>query len=225
MSPESPDGPNGWYRTAPSITVAPPADHPAPVIVYYRLNTAPAVPVTQPTNITIPEDGEYTLCVWTVDAAGNISPSQTRDIRLDTAPPDGDLLLDGRSIVCTDSGLSYDVFLKQSADITVSGCDDRGPVSIFWQFVNGTGSPAADGWMPGDAPALTPNRKGVLYARILDAAGNETVLRSRGIVLYTDAVLTTDTASFSPNPGVARIPGHPPAVGTQGKHPEWHPLG
>lgn len=40
----------------------------------------------------------------------------------------------------------------------------------------------------------------MLYARILDAAGNETILRSRGIVLYTDAVLTTDTASFSPNP-------------------------
>lgn len=200
VSPESPDGQNGWYRTVPSITVAPPADHPAPVIAYYRLNTAPAVPVAQPTNIAIPEDGEYTLCVWTEDAAGNVSPSQTRDIRLDTEAPDGDLLLDGRSIVCTDSSLSYDIFLKRSADISVSGCDDRGPVSISWQFVNGAGSPAADGWIPGDAPALTPNRKGVLYARILDAAGNETVLRSRGIVLYTDAVLTTDTASFSPNP-------------------------
>jgi hypothetical protein len=54
-----------------------------------------------------------------------------------------------------------------------------------------------DVWTDGDAFILNYNWHGYIYARVSDAAGNTTVVRSDGIVRYTDAAVDTAIVNFT----------------------------
>jgi hypothetical protein len=55
---------------------------------------------------------------------------------------------------------------------------------------NGTWSPYSDKF------SVSPNEKFVVYAKITDNAGNETIINSNGVVVYTDSALGATTAYF-----------------------------
>lgn len=94
-SPENPNGNNDWYtvKTAAIIT---PAAHAGkvPVTTYYKLwkgeaEPAEAVAVTQAVTVPVPEDGVWTLRVWTETAAGVKSEGEyVRTVHVDTTIPD-----------------------------------------------------------------------------------------------------------------------------------------
>gem|GEM_PF-5746899 len=89
LTPETPDGQNGWYVTAPLVTVnavdqnAP--DHSGLSASYYTLDEALEQTYAMPFNIT--GDGQHTVSARAVDVAGNSGQSAGVTIKVDTTPP------------------------------------------------------------------------------------------------------------------------------------------
>ncbi|HEX9823689.1 MAG TPA: CocE/NonD family hydrolase [Actinomycetota bacterium] len=112
-SPAAPDGDAGWYRTAPSITLA--ADDPTSGAggTEYRLDGAPDwSPYTGPIEMT--GDGTHTLEYRSTDVAGNVEAPRSLELKVDTTAPSID-------ITSPTDGASY----PRGSDVTASySCDD-----------------------------------------------------------------------------------------------------
>ena len=207
LAPEQPDGDDGWYVTNPTATITPPepAGHPAPFTVYVQLYIGsvpiPALPFSSEAVLSLPGDGVYTLRVWTEDAAGNLSPVQTRTLSLDSAAPTGEILLAGQPGTASSPVPPCDFFRKEDVPVEITG-NDGGDVSIAWQFLPLGRAPESDGWTPGNTLTLVPGQKGVVWARLTDRAGHMTLLCSRGTAVYSDASLASSSAFYSPDPSM-----------------------
>ncbi|MDE5965609.1 MAG: LPXTG cell wall anchor domain-containing protein, partial [Lachnospiraceae bacterium] len=76
ISPEIPDGTNGWYVTKPTVTITPAEDTGrVPVTTYCKLWSGDAEPaeatqITAMTQMRVPQDGIWHLRVWTETASG-----------------------------------------------------------------------------------------------------------------------------------------------------------
>jgi hypothetical protein len=85
VSPANPDGANGWYITAPSVTVTAADDRDNAPAVEVSADGATWKPYTGP--ITVTEDGVHTVAARVTDAAGNVSDTSTVNIRVDRTAP------------------------------------------------------------------------------------------------------------------------------------------
>lgn len=82
--PANPDGLNGYYKTAPRVTLtatSPVDNNPA---IYYFFDTGTPVVYSGP--FTVP-DGIHTLSFYAIDRLQNREGTQTRQFKVDTAPP------------------------------------------------------------------------------------------------------------------------------------------
>ncbi|HZD60363.1 MAG TPA: Ig-like domain-containing protein, partial [Anaerolineae bacterium] len=79
-NPSSPDGENGWYKTAPTITLT--SD--ATATTYYKWDAGAETTYTVP---FVAPEGEHTLSFYSVDATGNTEPTRTRQFKVDTIAP------------------------------------------------------------------------------------------------------------------------------------------
>jgi subtilase family serine protease/uncharacterized membrane protein len=93
IQPEVPDGLNGWYRTSPSVTLSatdpPAAGEDASGVCEVRYSIDDQNQGTFPGGVLqiLLEDGDHELSVYAIDCAGNIGPTSTSPIRVDTAAP------------------------------------------------------------------------------------------------------------------------------------------
>jgi alpha-L-rhamnosidase len=85
VSPEQPDGAEGWYVSAPSYSVSATDAGTGVATVEHRQNAGEWQPFTAP--VTLSEDGAATVEYRATDAAGNVSPTGSRTLRVDRTPP------------------------------------------------------------------------------------------------------------------------------------------
>ncbi len=81
LAPSSPDGQNGWYITAPTVTLQG-SDATSGIA---SLEISPDGATWYPSPWTVP-DGQYNLILRAMDRAGNITQTQTA-LQVDTTPP------------------------------------------------------------------------------------------------------------------------------------------
>lgn len=80
-------------------------------------------------------------------------------------------------------------------------CSTSGIASIEYQKVKADESYNANGtWVTWDAAnklSLTESGKYVIYARITDNAGNQTVINSDGVVVFKDSVVVDSSIDYT----------------------------
>ncbi|MBE4588043.1 hypothetical protein BOO31_05040 [Vibrio navarrensis] len=138
------------------------------------------------TTAPTPVEGDNTIIVRQIDAAGNTSGSSTLSFTLDTTAPDApQISLD------TDSGSLADDFLTNKGDFTVTGTEEGATVEYF---VNGE-------WI---TTAPTPvEGENTIVVRQTDAAGNTSGSSTLTFTLDTTAPdapqisIDTDSGSFA----------------------------
>ena len=85
ISPDTPDGLNGYYRSQPSISFnAQSAIDPNPTVYYYFEGNAPTIYPNKP--IIAPE-GIHTLYYYAIDKEGHKEETKSIQIKVDTIPP------------------------------------------------------------------------------------------------------------------------------------------
>ncbi|EMQ2878291.1 Ig-like domain-containing protein, partial [Vibrio navarrensis] len=138
------------------------------------------------TTAPTPVEGENTIIVRQIDAAGNTSGSSTLTFTLDTSAPDApQISLD------TDSGSLADDFLTNKGDFTVAGTEEGATVEYF---VNGEWTTTAPTPVEG---------QNTIIVRQTDAAGNTSGSSTLTFTLDTTAPdapqisLDTDSGSFA----------------------------
>ena len=132
-------------------------------------------------------------------ATGYITaPTALPVIKVDLTAPTGKLQINTREIEQTDRIL-WKWFFREKAEITVTAAGEvSGVARIEYQSVNVPGGYQENGyWKKLDDSnrlAIPANASQILYFKITDSAGNESILNSNGVVVYTDATATGEVS-------------------------------
>lgn len=136
------------------------------------------------------ETGTGSLTFYVKNTAdGYISESVTLTYKIDKTNPTGEIRIDQRNAWQSFwNTISFDLFYKSRQTVTLTAADEASGVTAIEYLLSEEDYTAAqlDGMtlQPYTAPvAITPNDRLIAYARITDAAGNVTYLRSDGVVL------------------------------------------
>jgi hypothetical protein len=163
VSPSRPDGIDGWYTTAPWVTLKTEFG----ATKYYSLDGAPQSEYTAQIYVT---DGLHNLTYWSVDSRGNVESHRYLDFKVDTQVP--------MTSVDVDPDLSEDQWYTETPSIAMHSTHPHSKILFRWDqgpFINYTSALSA------------PEGEHTLYWKAYDQAGNEEKPVSR--VFKVDTVI------------------------------------
>lgn len=179
VDPVTPDGDNGWYVTAPAITLT--SDDPSATLWYAWNEGGGAVYVSA----IEPPAGTNTLTYWATDPVGNESDRKTHDFKYDPLAPEAPT-----SVNAAQSG---------SAEVTVTwvgSFDEHSGLSHYelWTSSDGTAWSLESDVVASESYMLEGLISGDLYVKVkaVDMAGNTSLYSPSDYVnVDADAPVTT----------------------------------
>ncbi|MDR2109416.1 MAG: hypothetical protein LBP28_08190, partial [Coriobacteriales bacterium] len=178
----------------------------------------------QEQNYTVPfslgadlAEGLHIIRYWSVDSKGNQESPKTATFGFDKTAPTATLHLRGVAYTAFNASEGFTRFYRGELPVQITKSDNPGssggpgPQSDLRSsgvakveyllsttaYADVAALPLEDGWIEDEDFTLNENWKGYIYARVTDKAGNVTVVRSDGIVRYTDAAAVTTIANFT----------------------------
>ena len=140
------------------------------------------------------DQGEHSVTYYLKDAKGHITDKKTATFKIDTEVPTGKIEIGTNTFSGSPNPVAYDYWFRNNATVDITGADSTsGIASIEYQKVKADESYDVNGtWITWDAAnklSLTESGKYVIYARITDNAGNQTIINSDGVVVFKDSVV------------------------------------
>lgn len=179
---------NGWYNDDIVITATD------------GYSIATSVSDTFASSITITtktDDGSQT---YYVEDSDGLIYQGTFTYKLDAIAPTATILIGGNTFTDLLRSISFNMFFKESIDVTISGTDDSSGVdTIYYQLVEDAGDflDSDSSWTAyDDSFTIDANSQVIVYAKIVDEAGNVTIINSNGVTVYTDSEQDTDSFDF-----------------------------
>lgn len=174
-------GDDGWYKGA--VTLTPPDGY-----------TISNDEKTWQDTYTINVEGTNQVRYYLKDENGGITDSKMVEIRIDSVHPTGEIKIKDNSFKSFLNAVTFGHFFKETVSVSITGADAGSVVkTIEYQKAAGTDSYNADGtWIKGSSFTVEPSEKFIVYARITDEAGNQTIINSEGVVVYKDVAATSD---------------------------------
>lgn len=174
-------GDDGWYKGA--VTLTPPAGY-----------TISNDEKTWQDTYTINVEGTNQVRYYLKDKNGGITDSKTVEIRIDSVHPTGEIKIKDNSFNSFLNAITFGHFFKETVSVSITGADaGSGVKTIEYQKASGTDSYDVNGtWIKGSGFTVEPSEKFIVYARITDKAGNQTIINSDGVVVYKDVAATSD---------------------------------
>lgn len=175
-------GNNGWYVGA--VTLTPPEG--------YKISNDGS---TWKDIFTLNVEGTSNVRYYLRDKDGGITDGKMVEISIDTVAPSGEIRIKDNSF----TGRLLDIvnfryFFSRTVNVNITGTDyTSGIDTIEYQKVESTADYDKDGvWIKGNSLTVDPGEKFIIYARITDNAGHQTIINSDGIVVYTDVAAVSE---------------------------------
>ena len=135
-------------------------------------------------------------------ATGAVTDKKTATFKIDTEAPTGEIKIGTNTFSRSPNTVTYGYWFRDNADVDITGADTvSGIASIEYQKVKADESYNVNGtWVTWDAAnklSLTESGKYVIYARITDMAGNQTVINSDGVVVFKDSVVVDSSIDYT----------------------------
>lgn len=181
VAPAGPNGANGWYTSAPSVTLS--RDEAGET--FYKWDAAPSVgDQTAYVGALTPAQGTHTLHYYSVDSAGNAETVGTgTTIKLDSIAP------------TTPSATAVATY-RDTVEVSFSGATDSGSgVDVFTVFDSGT--PVATSGTSPVSLTVAPGSSHSYTVQAVDAAGNASSASDPSDIVM-DATPPVTTASAVP---------------------------
>ena len=146
--------------------------------------------------------GEHSVTYYLKDANGHITDKKTATFKIDTEAPTGEIKIGTNTFSSSLNSVTYGYWFKDNVAVDITGADSTsGTASIEYQKVRADESYDVNGtWVTWDAAnklSLTESGKYVIYARITDNAGNQTVINSDGVVVFKDSVVVDSSIDYT----------------------------
>lgn len=179
-------GNNGWYVGA--VTLTPPEG--------YKISNDGS---TWKDIVTLNVEGTSNVRYYLRDKDGGITDGKMVEISIDTVAPSGEIRIKDNSFTGRLLNIvNFRYFFSRTVNVNITGTDDTSGIdTIEYQKVASTADYDKDGvWIKGSSLTVDPGEKFIIYARITDNAGHQTIINSDGIVVYTD-VATVSEMNFT----------------------------
>lgn len=175
-------GNNGWYVGA--VTLTPPEG--------YKISNDGS---TWKDIVTLNEEGKNYVRYYLRDKNGGITDAKKVEISIDTVAPAGEIRINDNSFTGRLLNIvNFRYFFSRTVNVNITGTDDTSGIdTIEYQKVASTADYDKDGvWIKGSSLTADPGEKFIIYARITDNAGHQTIINSDGIVVYTDVAAVSE---------------------------------
>lgn len=179
-------GNNGWYVGA--VTLTPPEG--------YKISNDGS---TWKDIFTLNVEGTSNVRYYLRDKDGGITDGKMVEISIDTVAPSGEIRIKDNSFTGRLLNIvNFRYFFSRTVNVNITGTDDTSGIdTIEYKKVASTADYDKDGvWIKGSSLTVDPGEKFIIYARITDNAGHQTIINSDGIVVYTD-VATVSEMNFT----------------------------
>lgn len=175
-------GNNGWYVGA--VTLTPPEG--------YKISNDGS---TWKDIVTLNEEGTNDVRYYLRDKNGGITDVKKVEISIDTVAPAGEIRINDNSFTGRLLNIvNFRYFFSRTVNVNITGTDDTSGIdTIEYQKAARTADYDKDGvWIKGSSLTVDPGEKFIIYARITDNAGHQTIINSDGIVVYTDVAAVSE---------------------------------
>lgn len=149
-------------------------------------------------DITITEEAQQDVIYYLKKISdGSITDAKVWTAKIDRTKPTGTISVKGNTFKEVVNTITFGLFFKNTADVVIEANDETSKIAkIEYQVTDGS-APADNAWEDYSRFSINANSKAVVYARITDNAGYETIINTNGVIVYTDAIGKTDNISFT----------------------------
>lgn len=175
-------GNNGWY--VGTVTLTPPEG--------YKISNDGS---TWKDIVTLNEEGKNYVRYYLRDKNGGITDAKKVEISIDTVALAGEIRINDNSFTGRLLNIvNFRYFFSRTVNVNITGTDDTSGIdTIEYQKAARTADYDKDGvWIKGSSLTVDPGEKFIIYARITDNAGHQTIINSDGIVVYTDVAAVSE---------------------------------
>ena len=132
-------------------------------------------------------------------ATGAVTDKKTVTFKIDTGMPSGSIRIEENTFDSSLKNITYGYWFKDNVSVDITGTDSvSGIASVEYQAVSAEESYDSNGtWNAANKLSLTESGKYVIYARITDMAGNQTIINSDGVVVFKDSVVVDSSIGYT----------------------------
>lgn len=135
-------------------------------------------------------------------ATGAVTDKKTVTFKIDTGMPSGSIRIGENTFDSSLKDITYGYWFKDNVSVDITGADSAsGIASVEYQAVSAEESYDANGtWLPWNAEeklSLTESGRYVVYARVTDNAGNQTIVNSDGAAVFKDSVVVDSSIDYT----------------------------
>lgn len=135
-------------------------------------------------------------------ATGAVTDKKTVTFKIDTGMPSGSIRIGENTFDSSLKDVTYGYWFKDNVSVDITGADSAsGIASVEYQAVSAEESYDANGtWLPWNAEeklSLTESGRYVVYARVTDKAGNQTIVNSDGVVVFKDSEVVDSSIDYT----------------------------
>lgn len=135
-------------------------------------------------------------------ATGAVTDKKTVTFKIDTGMPSGSIRIGENTFDSSLKDVTYGYWFKDNVSVDITGADSAsGIASVEYQAVSAEESYDTNGtWLPWNAEeklSLTEDGRYVVYARVTDKAGNQTIVNSDGVVVFKDSVVVDSSIDYT----------------------------
>lgn len=135
-------------------------------------------------------------------ATGAVTDKKTVTFKIDTGMPSGSIRIGKNTFDSSLKDITYGYWFKDNVSVDITGADSAsGIASVEYQAVSVEESYDANGtWLPWNAEeklSLTEGGRYVVYARVTDNAGNQTIVNSDGVAVFKDSVVVDSSIDYT----------------------------
>lgn len=135
-------------------------------------------------------------------ATGAVTDKKTVTFKIDTGMPSGSIRIGENTFDSSLKDITYGYWFKDNVSVDITGADSAsGIASVEYQAVSAEESYDANGtWLPWNAEeklSLTEGGRYVVYARVTDKAGNQTIVNSDGAAVFKDSVVVDSSIDYT----------------------------